>query len=323
MRSSSDVIDRLKRAMVKGDGRSLNGLIRSGLSPDYADVQGRSLLYYSVLKKKPNLSRILLKSGANPNGSTSASPLIEAISCGSVELVDLLLSAGADPNVSRHDGSTGLHVAADNCFPDIVEMLIDAGANPSAQDVEGMTPLHASCRTGCLRSIYSLIRAGSPVDCKDRNGLAAFDCLDDEIRPRVDFLVSLSGKPLELKCLSTVEDVYRHKACSSDLSGYKTIYAVFSRSGELYYVGSTSRGRRRLVQHIDQASAALAAHKKPHGHGYWLLRNEPFWSEMSVYFFVVIDAFVNFREIEHRIISHLKPVINRMGENWVYDYVGD
>src|SRR5580704_12645621 len=70
-----------------------------------------------------------------------------------VELVRLLLAAGADPNSTRnHRQSSPLHYATDGCIngPDwnaqrqvqTIQCLLDAGAEINAQDKNGAAPLH-------------------------------------------------------------------------------------------------------------------------------------------------------------------------------------
>jgi len=61
---------------------------------------------------------------------------------GPVEIVKLLLGAGAPPNVADSKfGLTPLHLAAINGQRNIAEMLIARGAGLNARDKSGHTPL--------------------------------------------------------------------------------------------------------------------------------------------------------------------------------------
>ena len=53
--------------------------------------------------------------------------------CGSVEMVYLLLKAGANPNSTTRDAYTALHIAARDGRADIVQCLLTNGANPDAR----------------------------------------------------------------------------------------------------------------------------------------------------------------------------------------------
>src|SRR2546430_830124 len=74
-----------------------------------------------------------------------------------VEIIRLLLAAGADPNARANRRRSGaLHYAADGYItgpawdPDrqvkTIQLLLDAGADVNAQDQNGATPLHRAVR---------------------------------------------------------------------------------------------------------------------------------------------------------------------------------
>ena len=93
---------------------------------DVPDVRGRTPLAWAVEFGLPNAVGLLLRFGAYPNQLRSTidggyPPLIHlavAGPCSSwmdsdvVEIVRLLLQAGADPNGTDHEGWTPLHIAA-------------------------------------------------------------------------------------------------------------------------------------------------------------------------------------------------------------------
>src|SRR5438046_6326371 len=77
-----------------------------------------------------------------------------------VELIRLLLAAGADPNSAMNHRQSGpLHYAADGYIngPDwnptrqvkTIRCLLDAGAEINAQDKNGSAPLHTAVHTPC------------------------------------------------------------------------------------------------------------------------------------------------------------------------------
>src|SRR2546421_664509 len=77
-----------------------------------------------------------------------------------VELVKILVQAGADPNsAGNHRQSSPLHYAADGYITGPVwdakrqvktlQCLLEAGAHVNAADKNGATPLHRAVRTRC------------------------------------------------------------------------------------------------------------------------------------------------------------------------------
>lgn len=120
------------------------------------------------------LHKSLLERGVSCKSKTNA--LFRAIENGKIDLVDLLLSAGADPAARDVDGHTplfnavkrqalaivsallrcnipkndcSLHLAAEKCLPEVVSLLLDAGHEPMyPSPSDGSTPISVLCRAG-------------------------------------------------------------------------------------------------------------------------------------------------------------------------------
>jgi uncharacterized protein len=90
----------------------------------------------------------LVRAGANLNRITvDKAPLYRAAEYGDIEVVRLLLKAGADPNLAIRVLSwrteyedTALHAAYREGFPKVVKALIAAGAKTDRPDSEGRLP---------------------------------------------------------------------------------------------------------------------------------------------------------------------------------------
>ncbi|XP_038989420.1 potassium channel AKT2-like [Phoenix dactylifera] len=67
--------------------------------------------------------------------------LLTVVATGSSSLVEGLLKAGMDPDISDSRGRTPLHVAASKGFEDCVLVLLNHACNVNIQDVDGNTPL--------------------------------------------------------------------------------------------------------------------------------------------------------------------------------------
>jgi hypothetical protein len=102
-----------------------------------------------------------------------------------VELVQLLLAAGADPNSAmNHRQSAPLHYASDGYLnnPDwnekrqvkTIQCLLDAGAKMNAQDKNGATPLHRAVRTRCAAAVKCLLARGGDARLKNKPGSTPF-----------------------------------------------------------------------------------------------------------------------------------------------------
>jgi len=102
-----------------------------------------------------------------------------------VEIVRLLLAAGADPNSkTNHRQSGPLHYAADGYISGpvwnaerqvkTIQCLLDAGADIHAQDKNGAAPLHRAVRTRCAAAVKCLLERGSNATLKNKPGSTPF-----------------------------------------------------------------------------------------------------------------------------------------------------
>lgn len=92
--------------------------------------------------------RLLLEAGDSPNNDYAialySGPLHYACQNGYLQLAELLLRYGADPNMEDADMHTPLHFAARNNQLDCAALLLKHGAIVDAPDIAGWTPLRGA-----------------------------------------------------------------------------------------------------------------------------------------------------------------------------------
>jgi|GEM_PF-3637813 len=95
--------------------------------------------------------RRALDSGANVNCTTDDgwTPLLEAVVHGP-GIVQRLLDAGADPNIASKYGYTPLMRAAGRDTVEVVKLLIAAGADVEARDEKGFSARDLALHEGCF-----------------------------------------------------------------------------------------------------------------------------------------------------------------------------
>jgi ankyrin repeat protein/WD40 repeat protein len=97
-------------------------------------------------------------------------PLAVAVDGQHLPAVQLLLKAGANPNIDYGSDENILReAAAKGCSAEIVGALLDAGARVTSNK-DGWTALHYACRAGSPKMVEALLKAGAAIDAKNKFG---------------------------------------------------------------------------------------------------------------------------------------------------------
>ena len=103
--------------------------------------------------------QLLLEAGADQNaaGKNRATALLAAAQSGHSEVVQLLLQAGADKNAATQGGETALMAASESDHLAVVQLLLEAGADRNAAVRYGATILMAAAEKGRLEVVQVLL----------------------------------------------------------------------------------------------------------------------------------------------------------------------
>jgi ankyrin repeat protein len=159
-------------------------------------------------------------------------PLHWAASEGLVDVVKLLISAGADVHASDNKGETPLFGAAESS-PPILQMLLEAKVDINIRNKEGKTVLHELAYYGEKNSSRVAIGYGADANAKDDRGMtplhyAALSGLYDEVA-----LLIASGAALN----------------SLDNRGYTPLYIAISANIMEHQLPSYIRTVEILIEH--------------------------------------------------------------------------
>jgi ankyrin repeat protein len=194
-------------------------LLGQKASADAASMSGGSLLTRSISDRDTEFAKLLLGSGANPNGRTGEeeTPLHAAIRLEDLDLVDVLLAADADPSY--------------------------AGAEA------GHTPLLAAVETGNIAMANQLIVAGAKLDT-DTLLAQAYDKRDD---PLMSLLLNAGADP-ESIYRSTGERVFDVAIREGASGAVRTLLAAGAKIGDNLWAALLT-GEDDLVRLILEAGA--------------------------------------------------------------------
>lgn len=151
-------------------------LVNAGLP--FNKIEKSLLLQRSIHIKNINLVTYLVNAGSDININVCGyTALTFAAEFGSAEIVDLLLSKGADFNGISNNGFTALHFACKNSDERMISCLLKNGANISAINENGETPFslldpgsdnYKKCAIIMIKEFAKLSIDNPPVNKCDR-----------------------------------------------------------------------------------------------------------------------------------------------------------
>lgn len=208
---AADGKDALGMAIFNGHYDFASFMIESGATVDKADARGFTPLFWAVdrrnMETAPNfpwtvtedplpLVKKLLDAGADPNKIINDTPqgrmrggsprivfataIMRAAFAADLELVQLLLKYGANPNIKSKDNETALGAAAGLAFVPgfhkehpsaerlaVVKLLVKLGGDVNWQDDYGISPLMGAANLGDTAIIQYLMDAGADLGAFD------------------------------------------------------------------------------------------------------------------------------------------------------------
>jgi ankyrin repeat protein len=180
---------RIIRAVESGDLHKVKRLLDAGVNVNVRDMWASALIYASC-SGYTDAVKLLIEAGADINATASSdlvkwkkwpprhyhnpfvkplggTALIYASCSGHIDVVKLLIEAGADVNKKdKKNRYTVLMVASSAGQTEVAKLLIEAGANVNAQDNGGNTALLDASWRGETEIVKLLIEEGADVNAK-------------------------------------------------------------------------------------------------------------------------------------------------------------
>jgi uncharacterized protein len=136
----------LAAAAFKGSGRILDQLIAAGADPDIVDTTGKAAMTYAAGRGFALIVGRLLEAGVDPRRAYGNDLTALMWAAGSedgvgaraaMDVVELLLGAGAPIDAVDNRGRTALMIAAELGHGEIVDLLLARGSDRSIADKSG------------------------------------------------------------------------------------------------------------------------------------------------------------------------------------------
>ena len=163
-------------------------------------------LYLAITLGHLDIVNVLLASGTNPeqNCREGYTPLIRAVEKQKWRIVDRLLQVGVNPASKTDNNYTALHGAVRYQKTEVVERLLNCGADPNVSTSEGLTPLYYAASTGHREIISLLVAHGARLASLDSYTGQGRDAATRSVAPRVEVAVMVSSLdpvlPLQVEC---------------------------------------------------------------------------------------------------------------------------
>jgi ankyrin repeat protein len=228
-----------------------------GADPNEAGYEGATPLICAAVQGEAGVVAALLDRGAeiDRGDETSSTALIHAIGMRNDDVVDLLLSRGADPSVRNW---LAFHRAVQSGRVPLVKRLLNMGAHPDLQEADELTPLMVAVGRGDLKMVKVLLKAGADPQKTAQKGLTT---LDLAIQGKHSEIVKLLEKRVAASARSLLAAVQARDARMVEKLVRQGV-PVNVREAEFGYTPlswAAERGSTRIVRCLVAAGADLEA----------------------------------------------------------------
>ncbi|RLM98318.1 ankyrin-3 [Panicum miliaceum] len=165
----------LIHAACQGHLHTVKYLLDHGADPSVASSLGATALHHAAGIGNTELMKLLLSKGVDIESESDAgtplpnienadgvTALLSAVAAGSLPCLEVLIEAGADPNI-RAGGATPLHIAADSGNIELIKCLLKAGGDPNTCDDDGLKPIQVAAWRNNREVVELLLPLTSPI----------------------------------------------------------------------------------------------------------------------------------------------------------------
>lgn len=218
-------------------------------------------LHHAAKAGHIDVIEVLIEAGAsvdakNSSGSTA---LLHAVKANKSKAVDALLEAGADVEAHLNNGSwTSLHTAAEDIHLEVVQILLKHGANVHAKDADNGndTPLHVAVRQAGMDGTYEIVQAllGHGADEGARN--------DNELTP-----VCVVGSVVSVAAVLPVMELLRRAPGDRAWRRRGLLVLCCARAKKTGTVASAISPQEQAAQDAREEAGGLGADSSGAGEG--------------------------------------------------------
>lgn len=158
-------------AIKEQDVKKLRKLASSVNDLNLKDESGNTPLHKAI--ENIEMVKVLIEAGADPNTKDDVGENSPLHFAPNVEVAKVLVEAGADIEARSHYASgyfVPLHYAASSGNLEVVEYLIRSGAKRDVSSGMGQQPVHCAAQQGQARVIKYLLEFGADIQAQNVDG---------------------------------------------------------------------------------------------------------------------------------------------------------
>ena len=181
---------------ASNDSVQIATLLKHGISPSIADYDGRSGLHVAAAEGAIDVIHVLVDAGAQLSGSDrfGRTPLEEAVRHRQAEAAELLFFHGAILNMKQNDLASLLCHCASMGDTTMLALLGSVGCDLNTPDYDGRVALHLACSEGKFDTVKHLLECGVDTEVHDRWGGTGFSDAESQGHDKVVELLSVHQK---------------------------------------------------------------------------------------------------------------------------------
>lgn len=175
--SEDQLVSHLVKAAIVGNKEAVIALLHSGRDVNSVNKFGETALMGAVYGGHNNIVEILLSEGANPNISDNKGnkPIHVASANSNFFAAQQLVRKGSEIDPRNNSNDTPLLIATLNNALDIVDLLIRNGADVNQANNDGLTALHVATYNNNMEIVKYLLYVGANANMVNRQGLKPYD----------------------------------------------------------------------------------------------------------------------------------------------------
>jgi len=160
----------LFNAALANDFSGVKKGVDDGGDVNVPDLKGVTPLLLAVHNQNAEMVKFLISKKADPNTtSTNSSPVHEAVRVHNQAILDIVLGAGGNVNLTTDFGKTALHMAIQEDQEGIFEYLLQKKSDPKAKNDGQVSCVHFAAAGKSLK-ILEKVLALKDTNVNERNG---------------------------------------------------------------------------------------------------------------------------------------------------------